>query len=286
MSAVTTDTQRPAARRFPGSAGWTSDHRRRRCEQRELVLRARDGGDREREELVDAYLPLIAGVARSYRGASAVEHAELMQEGVVGLLRALERYDPELGTPFWAYATWWVRQAMQQLVAELSGPIVLSDRALRQLVQIKAAQRAFGSRQFREPSLRELEGATGVTREHVERLVAAARPAQAFDEPLGDAGSPLSELLADRNAEDAYEQVMHRDVARRLPAMLAQLSHREADVVRARYGFDGCERTLREIGDGLGVSAERVRQIEAASLGKLREAALPGAVATGGSDAA
>ena len=286
MIAVTTDTQCPADRRQRRSAARTSDDRRRRRAQHEVVLRAMQGGEREREELVEAYLPLIAGVSRSYRGATAVEQAELMQEGVVGLLRALERYDPELGTPFWAYATWWVRQAMQQLVAELSGPIVLSDRALRQLVQIRGAQRTLASQQFREPTLHELEEKTGVPRQHLERLVAAARPAQAFDEPLGDAGSPLSELLADRNAEDAYEQVMHRDVASRLPAMLAQLSHRETDVIRARYGFDGCEQTLREVGDGLGVSAERVRQIEATSLGKLREAAFAGAVTGGGTDAA
>jgi RNA polymerase sigma factor (sigma-70 family) len=74
---------------------------------------------------------LIGSVARGYRGASGVGRAELMQEGVVGLLRALERYDPELGTPFWAYASWWVRQAMQQLVSELSRPAVVPDRPAR-----------------------------------------------------------------------------------------------------------------------------------------------------------
>ena len=95
------------------------------------MLAAKQGGAREREQLIEAFSPSIVGVARMYRNSSRVKWNELLQEGVVGLLRALERYDVELGTPFWAYAKWWVRQAMQQLVSELTGPVVLSDRALR-----------------------------------------------------------------------------------------------------------------------------------------------------------
>ena len=87
---------------------------------RELVLAAKECRGEARGALIEAFTPLIGNVARGYRGASGVGRAELMQEGVVGLLRALERYDPELETPFWAYASWWVRQAMQQLVSELS----------------------------------------------------------------------------------------------------------------------------------------------------------------------
>ena len=78
-------------------------------------------------QLVEAFLPAIAAVGRVYRGAGGVDRMELMQEGVAGLLRALERYEPERGVPFWSYAAWWVRQAMQQLVAELTLPVVLSD---------------------------------------------------------------------------------------------------------------------------------------------------------------
>jgi RNA polymerase sigma factor (sigma-70 family) len=98
--------------------------------ERRLVDAAQAGDRRAREELVEAFLPLIAGVARVYRGSRTITRLELMQEGVVGLLRALERYDPQLGVPFWGYAAWWVRQAMQQLIAELTRPLVLSDRAL------------------------------------------------------------------------------------------------------------------------------------------------------------
>ena len=85
-------------------------------------------------------MPLVGGVARIYRSSPAVDRVELMQEGVVGLLRAIKRYDAALGTPFWAYASWWVRRAMQELVAELAPPVVLSDRATRDLGRVRRAR--------------------------------------------------------------------------------------------------------------------------------------------------
>src|SRR6201999_636276 len=111
--------------------------------ERRLVAAAAGGDQAARDQAVEAYLPLIGSVAHRYRGARAVNHTELMQEGVVGLLRAVDRYDPGRETPFWAYASFWVRQAMQQLVAELTWPVVLSDRALRQLARIRDAERRF-----------------------------------------------------------------------------------------------------------------------------------------------
>src|SRR3954447_2238917 len=107
----------------------------------ELVLAAkRDRG--RHEELIEAFRPLIGSVARTYRRPGVLDHEELMQQGIVGLLDALERYDPSFGTPFWAYACWWVRQAMQQMVSQLTGPVVLSDRAQRALSRLGAARSA------------------------------------------------------------------------------------------------------------------------------------------------
>src|ERR1700743_2151955 len=143
--------------------------------ERALVLRAKAGGPRDREELVKWFAPMIAGVARAYRRSTAVDREELMQEGVVGLLRALERYDPERGVPFWGYAVWWVRQAMQQVVSELSRPIVLSDRALRQLAHIKDARRRFEQAHRHEPSPLELASLVGLPRRQLESLTRAAR---------------------------------------------------------------------------------------------------------------
>ena len=238
------------------------------------ALRAAKAGEpAARAKLLDAFMPLIGGTARMYRGSPSIDRAELMQEGVVGLLRALERYDPEQGTPFWAYASWWVRQAMQHLVAELTRPVVLSDRALRQLARMKEAHRDYLQRHGREPTLDELATATGLRRRQLEDLIAVDRKPRGLDEPIGaddGSGGTLGELLADPHAEEAYDAVPSRMVISQLPELLEGLSDRERVILRGHFGLDGQEHTLREIGDGLGVSAERARQIERGALDKLR----------------
>jgi len=108
--------------------------------EREEILAAQAGDERARRALVAAFMPLVGSVARRYLRNPALEREELLQEGVIGLLRALERFDAEQGTPFWAYVTWWVRQAMQQLVSEIVRPVVLSDRAARHLARAKQVQ--------------------------------------------------------------------------------------------------------------------------------------------------
>ena len=108
-------------------------------QERDLVIAAECGDSDACRKLVEAFLPAIGGLARGFQG-SRVEHRELLQEGVAGLLFAARRYDPELGTPFWAYASWWVRRTMQRLVADLTLPVVLSDRAMRQLASVKRAR--------------------------------------------------------------------------------------------------------------------------------------------------
>jgi RNA polymerase sigma factor (sigma-70 family) len=244
-------------------------------EQR-LARAALAGDATARAELVEAFLPLIASVARNYRTTPQVSRVELMQEGVVGLLRALERYDPDIGTPFWAYASWWVRQAMQHLVAELTRPVVLSDRALRQLTQLKEAGAELQRRNGRPPTLAELSGASGLDHDQLANLIAADRPPRALEEPLdGEEGAlgTFGELLADPLAEDEYERVVSHVTAGELRDLLSGLTDRERAVLRARFGLDGEGESLRSIAARLGVSAERVRQLENRALGKLRAAA-------------
>jgi RNA polymerase primary sigma factor len=243
---------------------------------RALVLAAQEGRPRERHDLVRRFLPLIDSVARRYRGLASIERRELRQEGVVGLLRALERYDPDLGTPFWSYASWWVRQAMQRLVSELSGSIVLSDRAFRQLARLKEAERSYLQANGRQPSVRELADRVGLSLEHVQRLLCAERRARPLHEPAhgSDASAPtIADALDDPRSGDGYERVCRRAAAERLPELLAELDERERRVIHARYGLEGREQSLRELGARLGVSAERVRQIESATLQKLNAAA-------------
>jgi RNA polymerase sigma factor (sigma-70 family) len=247
-----------------------------RAEEVKLVLAAQARPGPERDRLVQMYTPLIGSIARTYLGTRDVERRELMQEGVVGLLRALPRYDPTLGASFWAYASWWVRQAMQQLVSEMARPIVLSDRAMRQIARIWAAQRRFAQSNGREASLRELAELTGFSLEHVECLVSATRRPRALEEPVGgdnEDGAVLGDRVADPRGEDAYEVVPLRIACEELPRLLDALDERERGIVRDRFGLDGPARTLRELAGSLGVSAERVRQIEQESLQKCRVAA-------------
>jgi RNA polymerase primary sigma factor len=246
---------------------------RTRSRDTELVRAARSRRPGARAELVDSFLPLIRSVAQIYRHVPGIDRRELVQEGVVGLLRALERFEPEQGTPFWAYASWWVRQAMQQLVAELSRPVVLSDRALRKLARARDARRSFAAEHAREPGLRELADLCETSVEQLQSLHAADRPSRGLDEPVHgftEGGATFGETLSDAGAEEPYEDLLTRGEVSDLPRLLASVSERERMVIEVRYGLGGRERTLRELGQRMGVSAERVRQIEQGALEKMR----------------
>ncbi len=244
--------------------------------ERELRLAAQSGDGAARDALVDMFMPLVASTARRYRGTPTLNRDELAQEGVVGLLRGLERYDPELGTPFWGYASWWVRQAMQHLVSEVVRPVVLSDRASRQLARVKQARSDHVQAHRREPTSAQLAAGSGLGAAQVQSLLAASMRPHGLDEPTAgeaDGGSSPGDLLADPRAEDAFDRVSTRVAAGQLTRMMAVLSDRERTVVRSHYGLDPPPRTLRQLGVDLGVTAERVRQIECAALDKLRSVA-------------
>lgn len=272
---------RPRPRRAAPADGYLAplaDERAPTVEVAPALVAAAQAGDADaRERLIETCLPLISRVARIYR-SETVQRAELLQEGVVGVLRALARYDPRRGTPFWGYATWWVRQAMQQLVSELTRPVVLSDRALRHLATLKEAHRDALRADGREPGRDELARRTGLTVDQVDDLLATERTPRSLQEPVvggdGEVGA-FGELLVDPLAEDAYERVLDRIQAEQLHALLAGLSDRERHVLRARYGIDGPALSLRELGGRLGLSAERVRQIERRALAKLASVAEP-----------
>jgi RNA polymerase sigma factor (sigma-70 family) len=245
-----------------------------RAEEQDLVVATEGGDEAACRQLVEAFLPAIAAVARTYRG-TGVERQELVQEGVAGLLFATRRYDASLNTPFWAYASFWVRKAMQELVADLARPVVLSDRAARGLAQIRNARedhlRAHGS----EPTFEELSLATGFTAEQLGSLLAAQRTAVGLEEPLArDSGmsATVGETIVDPAAEREYEQVLDRVEIREVRDLAERLDERERAVLGAHYGLDQPARTLTEIGAALGVTAERARQIEAGALANLRAA--------------
>jgi RNA polymerase sigma factor (sigma-70 family) len=243
--------------------------------ERELVAAAQRGGVRERQQLIKMFRPLIVKAARRYHRSAVIEFDELMQEGCVGLLEALRRYDPDLGVPFGAYARWWVWRAMQRLVSELSGPVVLSERAVRQLERVKQARRELEQKRGRRPTALEVAAACGLPRAQVEGLMAAQRAPRAL-QPSGSEegrdGLHDGAELSDPGAEDAYDSAIWRLTAAELPPMLDRLAERERGVIRARYGL-GCRRqTLGELAGELCVSSERVRQIEQSALRKLSAA--------------
>ena len=245
-------------------------------QERDLVVATERGDAAACRQLVETFLPAIAGVARRFdRGGGLVEHTELLQEGVAALLFATKRYDPATGTPFWAYASYWVRKAMQELVAELTRPAALSDHAVRGLARVRAAQREHVRAHGTEATAEKLAAATGFTREQLASLLAVDRPPRSMEEPLRGEGalSTFGELLADPAAERQYERVLDAMEIQAVRDLADRLDERERTVLRAHYGLGRPRETLARIGAGLGLTAERVRQIENGALEKLRRAA-------------
>jgi RNA polymerase sigma factor (sigma-70 family) len=253
--------------------------------ERDLVIATEAGDPRACQQLVDAFLPQIAGMAGAFRHSPGVDRRELVQEGVAGLLLAARRFDPSLGTPFWGYASFWVRKAMQELVAELARPFSLSDRAVRQLAAVRAARSDHVGRHHIEPSTDQLSRSTGLPREQIERLRAVERAPRSLDEgdaPGGESVGTVGDRLADPAAEQAFDGVLDAvDLLATQAALTDRLNDRARHVIQAHYGLGEPPRTLSAIGESLGVTAERVRQIEAAGLAELRASLARPAVSNG-----
>jgi RNA polymerase sigma factor (sigma-70 family) len=241
----------------------------------ELARRARSGDDAAREELIRRLLPLVHSTARRYR-TEGLEQADLLQEGIVGLLRALERFDPARGVPFAAFATWWIRQSLQDARSDFMRPMRLPPKALRQLSQLKSEHQRIYQGERRSAKLGELADRTNIEVEQAEALLNADARPRSLDEPIDNAEGELGtmgDLLEDPLSAAAYEGVVDAVAGEQLRALLSRLTEREREVVQARFGFDAPAEKLSEVGERLGVSAERVRQIEERALAKLRSAA-------------
>jgi RNA polymerase sigma factor (sigma-70 family) len=253
----------------------TDDERLGAQQERDLAIAA-DAGDADASrKLVEAFLPSIAGWARHFATGVGVEQQELMQEGVAGLLSAAKRYDSRRGTPFWAYASFWVRKAMQELVAALTRPVALSDRAVRGLARIRAARgehlRAHGV----EPTTEQLSQETGFASAQLESLLATERTPRGMEErfsPDEGATATVGDTIVDPAAELAFDRVLDEIEIREAHDFADQLDERERAVIRGHYGLGQPAKTLNQIGSTLGLTAERARQIESDALNKLRDA--------------
>jgi RNA polymerase sigma factor (sigma-70 family) len=240
-----------------------------------LARRAQAGDEAAREELIRRLLPLVHATARRYR-TEGLEQADLLQEGIVGLLRALQRFDPERGVPFAAFATWWIRQSLQEARGDFMRPLRLPPKALRQLSQLKSEHQRIYEGERRSAKVGELAERTNIELGQAEALMVADARERSLDEPIASMDAELGtlgDLLEDPLSAAAYEDVVNAVAGEQLRALLSRLTEREREVVRARFGFDAPAEKLSEVGERLGVSAERVRQIEERALAKLRSAA-------------
>jgi RNA polymerase primary sigma factor len=254
--------------------GWVPSHRLTPQQEHDLVIGTEAGDADASRKLVEAFLPAIAGVAAHFPAAVGIERQELVQEGVAGLLFAARRYDTGRETPFWAYASFWVRKGMQELVADLTRPMALSDRAVRGLAILRRAQSEYLQAHGSEPTEGELSRATGLTRAQIESLQATERRPRALEQPLGtgaEAVATVGDTIVDPVAEGEYEQVLDEIEIREVRDLADQLDARERGVLRAHYGLGQPVQTLSQIGGTLGLTAERARQIELDALKKLRE---------------
>ncbi len=240
---------------------------RRAAELRAIV---RDG-DRARTHLLEANLRLVVSLAKRYTGRG-MPLLDLIQEGNLGLIRAVEKFDYAKGFKFSTYATWWIRQAITRGMADQARTIRLPVHLVEQVNKLSRIKRDMHQRLGREATHEELAEESGLPLEKVGDLLDHARDPVSLDMPVGtEEEAPLGDFIEDSDATDAETTVISRLLHDDLRRVLATLDDREQQVIRMRYGLDdGQPRTLDQIGKSFGLSRERVRQIEREVMAKLR----------------
>ena len=246
-----------------------------RREEASLAARIRQGEEEAWEELVRCNLKLVISVARSYMGRG-LDLADLVQEGNLGLMRAARGFDAEFGTKFSTYAMWWIRQSITRALANKGSTIRIPIHAAEQERAIYGARNHLQTMSGREPSVEELSEYVGKSPDEVASVLNIRKTVVSYDVPIGsgDEGA-LSDLLAGETEADAEDPLMESALQGHVRDLLDVLPERERYVVEQRYGLAGDEpATLEEIGAGIGVTRERVRQIQTSALRRLRAHAL------------
>jgi RNA polymerase primary sigma factor len=221
--------------------------------------------------MIRANLRLVIHVANRYRGRG-VPFLDLIQEGNIGLMRALDKFEPSRGLKFVTYAHWWVRQAISRAITEQYRTVRLPNHIGERKNKLRAAVDRLWSQYGRPPTSEELSVALGWTREEVEELQAAVQPVIRLQQPLADDGGSLVDILEDDQAPRPDELLAEDQLQQCLADCLASLTEREAFILRLRYGLESEQpHTLQEIADMLRLSRERVRQLERQAFEKLRQ---------------
>lgn len=238
------------------------------------LARRKDAGDlRAKQELVERNLRLVMSIARPYSAASGVSLLDLIQEGNVGLMRAVEKFDHTKGFKLSTYATWWIKQAISRAIADQGRTIRLPVHVVDNLKRVRKAERRLRQELGRTATPEELSTATGLGLKKVTALLEIVDDPISLDVSVGDGDSDIADLVEDQNATRPDAAITEGDVSFDLRQALDQLHDQERQVVELRFGLDdNGTRTLDQVSISLGCTRERVRQVEGRALSALAKA--------------
>lgn len=242
-------------------------------EEIELAARIAGGDEGARTRMIESNLRLVVKIAKDYTNYG-LPLVDLISEGNLGLIRAVEKFDPKKGGKLSTYAAWWIKQSIKRALANQSKTVRLPVHLVDKLARVRRISALLAEDLGREPTDSELSEELGIPRQKMALLRQAAKKPRSLDEPThDDSVSSYGELLADENASDPFENLAHKGSLDGLDDVLETLNERETEIIGCRFGLNGKRiLTLEEIGRNFGVSRERIRQIQNAALNKMRTA--------------